>query len=198
MRLTRPSLYTSCPVSADSKYFACKLLNEELKGDPGSAEKLEYCNSGNLLMLPQSFGNIYLGETFSCYMSVHNDSQQTVTAVQVQADLQIGLQKIVLSGQRGNYSSFTLLNPGESVDDVIHHESHVLNKGNDIDNNTPVLDEGGSEEFLSKTVTYGQISSGTVVNHVQDNVVKVAVCGFCSPFVNFQGQQLTVFGLFCT
>ncbi|GFY76831.1 trafficking protein particle complex subunit 13 [Trichonephila inaurata madagascariensis] len=131
MRLTRPSLYTSCPVSADSKYFACKLLNEELKRDPGSAEKLEYCNSGNLLMLPQSFGNIYLGETFSCYMSVHNDSQQTVTAVQVQADLQIGLQKIVLSGQRGNYSSFTLLNPGESVDDVIHHEvkeigTHIL------------------------------------------------------------------------
>nr|AII97861.1 BLTX493 [Nephila pilipes] len=131
MRLTRPSLYNTRPVSAETKYFACNLLNDELKRDPGSADKLEYCNSGNLLMLPQSFGNIYLGETFSCYMSVHNDSQQTVTAVQVQADLQIGLQKIVLSGQRGNYSSFTLLNPDESVDDVIHHEvkeigTHIL------------------------------------------------------------------------
>lgn len=38
----------------------------------------------NLLCLNFYFRNIYLGETFSCYMSVHNDSQQTVTAVQVQ------------------------------------------------------------------------------------------------------------------
>ncbi|GBM74795.1 Trafficking protein particle complex subunit 13 [Araneus ventricosus] len=131
MRLTRPSLYTTQPIATDSKYFACTLLNEELKQDLGSAEKLKYCNSGNLLMLPQSFGNIYLGETFSCYMSVHNDSPQTVTSVQVQADLQIGLQKIVLTGQRGNYCSFTQLNPDESVDDVIHHEvkeigTHIL------------------------------------------------------------------------
>lgn len=32
------------------------------------------------------------------------------------------MQKIVLSGQRGNYSSFSQLNPDESVDDVILHE----------------------------------------------------------------------------
>ncbi|KAG8181663.1 hypothetical protein JTE90_009825 [Oedothorax gibbosus] len=131
MRLTRPSLYTTQPLATDSKYFACNILNKELKDDLGSPSNLEYCNSGKMLMLPQSFGNIYLGETFSCYMSVHNDSQQVVTAVQVQADLQIGMQKIVLSGQRGNYSSFTQLNPDESVDDVILHEvkeigTHIL------------------------------------------------------------------------
>lgn len=131
MRLTRPSLYTTHPVASESRYFTCNLLNAALKKDLGSPDKLEYFSSGNLLMLPQSFGNIYLGETFSCYMSVHNDSQQTVTNVSVQADLQIGMQKIVLAGHRGNYSSVTKLNPDESVDDVIHHEvkeigTHIL------------------------------------------------------------------------
>ncbi|KAK3734491.1 hypothetical protein QZH41_006515 [Actinostola sp. cb2023] len=33
---------------------------------------------GDLLVLPQTFGNIFLGETFSSYISVHNDSNQTV------------------------------------------------------------------------------------------------------------------------
>lgn len=32
------------------------------------------------------------------------------------------MQKIVLAGHRGNYSSVTKLNPDQSVDDVIHHE----------------------------------------------------------------------------
>ena len=31
---------------------------------------------GSLLVLPQSFGNIYLGETFSSYVCVHNDSTE--------------------------------------------------------------------------------------------------------------------------
>lgn len=31
---------------------------------------------GGLLVLPQSFGNIYLGETFSSYVCVHNDSTE--------------------------------------------------------------------------------------------------------------------------
>lgn len=131
MRLTRPSLYTTYPIASESRYFTCKILSSTLKKDLGSPDKLEYFSSGNLLMLPQSFGNIYLGETFSCYMSVHNDSRQTVTNVSVQADLQIGMQKIVLTGHRGNYNSVTKLNADESVDDVIHHEvkeigTHIL------------------------------------------------------------------------
>uniref|UniRef100_A0A2L2YC36 Trafficking protein particle complex subunit 13 n=1 Tax=Parasteatoda tepidariorum TaxID=114398 RepID=A0A2L2YC36_PARTP len=131
MRLTKLSLYTTHLVSCDSSYFSCNILANEVEKDIGSPKDLELFNSGNLLMLPQSFGNIYLGETFSCYMSVHNDSQQKVTAVHVQADLQIGMQKIVLAGQRGNYSTFTELNPDHSVDDVIHHEvkeigTHIL------------------------------------------------------------------------
>ncbi|GBO28736.1 Trafficking protein particle complex subunit 13, partial [Araneus ventricosus] len=55
----------------------------------------------------------------------------TILHISASADLQIGLQKIVLTGQRGNYCSFTQLNPDESVDDVIHHEvkeigTHIL------------------------------------------------------------------------
>ena len=38
---------------------------------------------GPLLVLPQNFGNIFLGETFSSYISVHNDSPSPVTGVNV-------------------------------------------------------------------------------------------------------------------
>lgn len=59
MRLTRPSLYTTYPVASDSRYSTCNILNDALKKDLGSPDKLEYFNSGNLLMLPQSFGYLF-------------------------------------------------------------------------------------------------------------------------------------------
>ena len=37
--------------------------------------------AGELLMLPQSFGNIFLGETFVSYLSVNNESNFDVGQV---------------------------------------------------------------------------------------------------------------------
>uniref|UniRef100_A0A2R5L579 Trafficking protein particle complex subunit 13 n=1 Tax=Ornithodoros turicata TaxID=34597 RepID=A0A2R5L579_9ACAR len=121
MRLTRPSLFSTLPIVCDTRDIPGSMWLHDLKQDLGAPLGLELFSSGNFLMLPQSFGNIYLGETFSCYMSVHNDSKQPVNDVSVKAELQTGTQKVLLTG-RGDESTITELKQNDSVDEVIHHE----------------------------------------------------------------------------
>ncbi|KAL3211298.1 hypothetical protein MRX96_036527 [Rhipicephalus microplus] len=105
MRLTRPALFTTLPVVCDSRDIPGSMWMQELKQDLGAPLGLELFGAGSFLMLPQSFGNIYLGETFSCYMSVHNDSQTTVRDV----------------------SRPPSWPPNSSIDEVIHHEVKDIN-----------------------------------------------------------------------
>ncbi|XP_023218162.1 trafficking protein particle complex subunit 13-like [Centruroides sculpturatus] len=83
MRLTRPSLFSTLFLTCDTKDIPYEAFQKELLNDIGAPTNLSMYNTGNLLMLPQSFGNIYLGEIFSCYMSVHNDSNMPVCDVSV-------------------------------------------------------------------------------------------------------------------
>merc|ERR1719431_856323 len=85
---------------------------------------------GPLLVLPQNFGNIFLGETFSSYISVHNDSVSAVTSVTIKVELQTSSQRLTLVGINGN-SGRESLEPRNSIDDVINHEvkelgTHIL------------------------------------------------------------------------
>ncbi|KAE8738212.1 hypothetical protein FOCC_FOCC016318 [Frankliniella occidentalis] len=128
MRLTRPTL--SCPVivTSDSKDLPGNLLNSDLKNDVTSVSGVETLTAGQFLQLPQSFGTIYLGETFSSYICVHNDSKEIAKDVTVKIDLQTNSQRIALSGHSVDPSE---LKPDESIDHVIHHEvkevgTHIL------------------------------------------------------------------------
>lgn len=127
MRLTRPSLFTTLPVVCDSRDIPGSMWMQELKQDLGAPLGLELFSTGSFLMLPQSFGNIYLGETFSCYMSVHNDSQTTVRDVSVRAELQTDSQKVFLTGRTEGAGTIAELAPNCSIDEVIHHEVKDIN-----------------------------------------------------------------------
>ena len=80
------------------------LFTKSLISDVNSAPRLTSLAPGALLVLPQvilasnwslllilashwsifqSFGNIYLGETFSSYVCVHNDSTEVCSSVSV-------------------------------------------------------------------------------------------------------------------
>ncbi|XP_022649869.1 trafficking protein particle complex subunit 13-like [Varroa destructor] len=76
--------------------------------------------SSDMLYLPQSFGSIYLGETFSSYMTVHNGSSMDVGGVQLKAELHNGNHKVCLNPviARGG----EVLKPNESLDQIIQHE----------------------------------------------------------------------------
>ncbi|KAF7391266.1 trafficking protein particle complex subunit 13 [Vespula maculifrons] len=128
MRLTRPTLASPVVVTCDSIDLPGNTLNNELKNDCTSLQGMETLAIGQFMVLPQSFGNIYLGEIFSSYLCVHNGSNQVVKNVTVKADLQTSTQVISLSS--GN-SEVKELAPDNTVDEVIHHEvkeigTHIL------------------------------------------------------------------------
>lgn len=120
IRLTRPSLDLTFPLPHD-------LLDQNIiydhEGDNFdlTSNELPYFGLNNLLLLPQSFGNIYLGETFTCFMSLHNDSDQSALDLSFKADLHTSTQEILLTGQAAGTRVNELL-PDHNVNDVINHE----------------------------------------------------------------------------
>ncbi|XP_013145224.1 PREDICTED: trafficking protein particle complex subunit 13 [Papilio polytes] len=128
MRLTKPALISPKIVTCDFKDLPGNILNNFLKDDATSVVQMETLAAGQFLLLPQSFGNIYLGETFSCYVCVHNETSQAVQSVSIKADLQTSSQRIPLSTQN---QSPVMLDVDETLGDVIHHEvkdlgTHIL------------------------------------------------------------------------
>uniref|UniRef100_A0A3B3QZP5 Trafficking protein particle complex subunit 13 n=1 Tax=Paramormyrops kingsleyae TaxID=1676925 RepID=A0A3B3QZP5_9TELE len=104
------------------------LFSRLMKEDPSTVKGAESLMLGEMLTLPQNFGNIFLGETFSSYISVHNDSAQVVKDILVKADLQTSSQRLNLSASN---SAVAELKPECCIDDVIHHEvkeigTHIL------------------------------------------------------------------------
>ncbi|KAF6199636.1 hypothetical protein GE061_005934 [Apolygus lucorum] len=121
MRLTRPSLASPIVVTNDLKDLPGNLFNNALKRDITSVVGTETIPATSFLLLPQCFGNIYLGETFSCYICVYNVSDQLVKDVTFRASLQVAHKTIALHNLSEPHNS-TDLPPGGSVDEVIHHE----------------------------------------------------------------------------
>lgn len=130
MRLTRPSLFPCIPVLVDSRDLPGETFLDLMCQDIGSNTKAVPMAVGPLLVLPQNFGNIFLGETFSSYISVHNDSTVQVSNVIVKVELQTSSQRLTLTGINSNHSAPSL-EPSNSIDDVINHEvkelgTHIL------------------------------------------------------------------------
>jgi len=129
MRLTRPTLYGTPVVSCDPRDLPGAALTAS--PDVTRLADLPDLQLGQMLLLPQSFGSIYLGETFSCYLSVHNHSGETAADVTVRAELQTGSQRVTLTPGPGGADTPASLPPAASRDHVIHHEvkdtgSHIL------------------------------------------------------------------------
>jgi hypothetical protein len=80
------------------------------------------------LTLTLSSSNIYLGETFTSYVSVHNDSAETCQRVQLRCDLQTGTQRIPLYPFPAGVAAAATAEvvddflPGSSIDNVLNHE----------------------------------------------------------------------------
>ncbi|XP_022452173.1 trafficking protein particle complex subunit 13 isoform X1 [Delphinapterus leucas] len=128
MRLTKPTLFTNIPVTCEEKDLPGDLFNQLMRDDPSTVNGAEILMLGEMLTLPQNFGNIFLGETFSSYISVHNDSNQVVKDILVKADLQTSSQRLNLSASNAAVAE---LKPDCCIDDVIHHEvkeigTHIL------------------------------------------------------------------------
>jgi trafficking protein particle complex subunit 13 len=80
----------------------------------------------DFLTLPNSFGNIYLGETFTSYLCVNNESLSAVQSAGIKAELQTSSQRFTLADTVSLSSASSSLLPTQSAEFLIHHEIKEL------------------------------------------------------------------------
>ncbi|KIH59496.1 hypothetical protein ANCDUO_10268 [Ancylostoma duodenale] len=123
IRLSRPKRPEGSPLQVDpvdpSRFS--QLINAAL----ASGEKRYDTSIGEYLIAPLI--NIYLGETFTFYMNVVNESDQKVTDVSVKCELQTNSQRVNLTSSVQD----VVLEPSNSSGHIISHEvkeigQHIL------------------------------------------------------------------------
>ncbi|KAJ3088713.1 hypothetical protein HK102_008116 [Quaeritorhiza haematococci] len=111
MRLSRPSLaighpipHEPLPLQTTGAFNAAALNDLTQVAHPiaftepeGTSFALKDFGLSELLTLPSSFGNIYLGETFSSYLCVNNESSSSVQNVGIKVELQTSSQRFTLA-----------------------------------------------------------------------------------------------------
>ncbi|CAD5226643.1 unnamed protein product [Bursaphelenchus xylophilus] len=126
MRLARPKFHESCSMGIDPADEFSNLINEVVTKAHGK-ESMEVPLSG-FLMAPQTIDNIYLGETFTFYVAVLNESDQLCNNVKLKTDIQTQSQKISLDCK---LSTGKDLEPKRFVGNTVSHEiketgQHIL------------------------------------------------------------------------
>jgi len=124
MRLTRPTFGAEMTSPLLDSLSSDGALEKSLHQALGSS-----INLGQALVLPQSFGSIYLGETFMSYVSLHNDSTETCDSVILKCDLQTATQRLPLL--QPPQPQGVQVQSGGSIDHVLSHEvkelgTHIL------------------------------------------------------------------------
>lgn len=151
MRLCRPSLHVEIPLRFDPCDL---LFGEDLFDDAIASDHLPRLLSGfqsvsagdesdlsyrsrflldqssdslglpGLLVLPQSFGAIYLGETFCSYISINNSSNFEVRDVVIKAEIQTERQRILLLDT--SKSPVESIRAGGRYDFIVEHDVKEL------------------------------------------------------------------------
>ncbi|KAL3311465.1 hypothetical protein Ciccas_009953 [Cichlidogyrus casuarinus] len=102
---------------------------------PNSLSSGFNCGPSNLFSLSQSFGHVYLGETFMFYICIRNESRQLCRDVQLKVSIRNGQDWAGLTAVHftsGPESTPTAvgttldLGPGEGISQVIRHEMKHL------------------------------------------------------------------------
>lgn len=136
MRLSRPVLLCKSRVLSDSVVEQGLPLSST--SEMNESQELNELGISHFLQLPTSFGNIYLGETFTSYLSINNDSQTPVADVSFKAELQTTSQRFTLANSNSGsasprssqevdpLNSQTTLLPSQSSEFIINHEIKEL------------------------------------------------------------------------
>ena len=146
MRLYAPRLVTEthlCTIDASTDPPFAAATNEDAGNPDDAAPWLAAAPAGAasgpvalapLLKLPDSFGNIYVGQTFRSYINVCNDTRGVVRNVSVKAELQAGGRRALLLDARDPATAAAAgaqepdgtkraasFSPGDLLDMVISH-----------------------------------------------------------------------------
>ncbi|XP_030467847.2 uncharacterized protein LOC115686630 isoform X1 [Syzygium oleosum] len=147
MRLCRPSLLVDPPLLAHPSDL---LAGEDILDDPLAAARLpalvaahlaaapdptyrsrfllrdpaDAMGLSGLLLLPQAFGAIYLGETFCSYISINNSSSFEVRDVTIKAEIQTEKQRILLLDT--SKAPVETIRAGGRYDFIVEHDVKEL------------------------------------------------------------------------
>ncbi|XP_073225987.1 uncharacterized protein [Cicer arietinum] len=142
MRLCRPSFNVDPPLRLDPDDL---FVGEDIFDDPSAPSPADliapdsdpnYRNRfllhhfsdsmglSGLLVLPQSFGAIYLGETFCSYISINNSSNFEVREVIIKAEIQTEKQRILLLDT--SKSPVETIRAGGRYDFIVEHDVKEL------------------------------------------------------------------------
>ncbi|KAI9357485.1 hypothetical protein BD770DRAFT_322121 [Pilaira anomala] len=138
MRLSRPQLTSTFPIYYESGTEKTSPLVDGLESlnisdltashpiDINQCNEIQIRDFGlsQMLKLPSAFGNIYLGENFSTFISINNESPFAVQQVGVKIELQTSSQRFVLSDTMTG--PFTTLDPQKTYDTTVAHEIKEL------------------------------------------------------------------------
>ncbi|GLT30348.1 hypothetical protein SLA2020_051520, partial [Shorea laevis] len=150
MRLCKPSFHVEPPLQLDPTDL---LVGEDIFDDPLAASHLpplisrhvanpidssdlsyrtrfllhhpsDSMGLSGLLVLPQSFGAIYLGETFCSYISINNSSNFEVRDIIIKAEIQTERQRILLLDT--SKSPVESIRSGGRYDFIVEHDVKEL------------------------------------------------------------------------
>lgn len=116
MRLSKPKFHFSLPVPFIVPH-AEDGNSTTTPPAPASAELVEPALTG-MLALPHSFGDIYLGETFSCFVSLANKSNFELVQVALKVEVRTEYNRESISEER----SVDRLTSRQTLDKVVHYE----------------------------------------------------------------------------
>jgi len=121
MRLSKPALFPNVPIygEEESSSFLQGQSRDIAIGNDHSV-------LSQLLILPYSFGNVFLGEIFSAIVSLHNQGDQNLRDVILKTDIQTATQRISLNSTDPNEPTKVDLKPDESFSRVLQHEVKEL------------------------------------------------------------------------
>lgn len=190
MRLCKPSFQVDLPLRVDpvdlmigedflddaqSANDLSSILAKDHTREEGYWKRFELENPSDamgvsgLLVLPQTFGSIYLGETFCSYISVGNHTHYDVRDVTVKAEIQTERQRIILADN--SKSPMDFIKGGGRYDFIIEHDIKELGP-HTLMCMAVYIDPEGERKYLPqyfKFVASNPLSVRTKVRTVKEN-----------------------------
>ena len=133
MRLPRPTLEIESPLrfAAEDLLGTCVPRDSiphpsseafERRLDLFAAE--DASGMSGMLLLPQNFGVVHLGETFASYVSVSNSSDRVARDVAIKVELQTNRRRVALFDNAA--APLPAIQPGASYDFIVEHDLKEL------------------------------------------------------------------------
>ena len=133
MRLPRPTLEIESPLgfAAEDLLGTCVPRDSiphpsseafERRLDLFAAE--DASGMTGMLLLPQNFGVVHLGETFASYVSVSNSSDRVARDVAIKVELQTNRRRVALFDNAA--APLPAIQPGASYDFIVEHDLKEL------------------------------------------------------------------------